>query len=162
MRALGFSAGPLLGGVLGAAGQLRLALVIDALSFVAVALAACALRARRRPGRASRRAVRARDGFVFLARDRALAVTLGGAIAALTVFTISVTAEPFFVTDVLGAGSLGYGVLITAWTVGMLFGAAGLAHRVAPASAAVVALAAIAAQGAGLAGAARRRSSGSR
>ena len=30
VRALGFSAGPLLGGVLGAAGQLRLALAIDA------------------------------------------------------------------------------------------------------------------------------------
>src|SRR4051812_18809764 len=43
VRALGFSAGPLLGGVLGAAGQLRLALVVDALSFVIVALAACAL-----------------------------------------------------------------------------------------------------------------------
>ena len=87
-------------------------------------------------------------------RDRALAVTLAGAIAALTVFTISATAEPFFVTDVLGAGSFGYGLLITAWTVGMLVGAAGLPHRVAPAGAAVVALAAIVAQGLGLAGAA--------
>ena len=112
-----------------------------------------ALRARRRPAAATER-VRARDGFVFLARDRALAVTLGGAIAALTVFTISATAEPFFVTDVLGAGSFGYGLLITAWTVGMLVGAAGLPHRVAPAGVAVAALAAITAQGLGLAGAA--------
>jgi MFS family permease len=152
-RAFGFSAGPLLGGVLGAAGQLRLALVIDALSFVVVAVAATALRARRRPATAGAH-VRARDGFVFLLRERALAVTLGGAIAALAVFTISATAEPFFVTDVLGAGSLGYGLLITAWTVGMLLGAAGLPHRVAPASLAVAALAAIVAQGAGLAGAA--------
>ncbi len=153
VRALGFSAGPMLGGVLGAAGQLRLALVIDALSFVIVALVACAVRARRRPVAAGGR-LRARDGFVFLLRDRALAVTLGGAIAALTVFTISATAEPFFVTDVLGAGSFGYGLLITAWTVGMLAGAAGLPHRVAPAALAATALAAIAAQGLGLAGAA--------
>ena len=57
--------------------------------------------------------MRARDGFAFLARDRALAITLGGAVAALTVFTMSATAEPFFVIDVLGAGSVGYGLLIT-------------------------------------------------
>ena len=152
VRALGFSAGPLLGGVLGAAGQLRLALVIDAVSFLAVAGAGLAVRARRRPIRGER--TRARDGIVFLVRDRTLAVTLAGAIAALTVFTISATAEPFFVTDVLGAGSFGYGLLITAWTVGMLLGAAGLPHRVAPTGAAVVALAAIVVQGVGLAGAA--------
>ena len=36
LRALGFTAGPLLGGLLGAAGLLQLALVIDALSFAAV------------------------------------------------------------------------------------------------------------------------------
>jgi MFS family permease len=152
VRALGFSAGPLLGGVLGAAGQLRLALAIDALSFLIVALAACLLRARRRPARSER--TRARDGVAFLVGDRALAVTLTGAIAALCVFTISATAEPFFVTDVLGAGSFGYGLLITAWTVGMLLGAAGLPHRVPPARLAVAALAAIVAQGLGLAGAA--------
>ena len=99
VRALGFSAGPLLGGVLGAAGQLRLALVIDAVSFLAVAGAGLAVRARRRPIRGER--TRARDGIVFLVRDRTLAVTLAGAIAALTVFTISATAEPFFVTDVI-------------------------------------------------------------
>jgi MFS family permease len=156
VRALGFTAGPLLGGVLGAAGQLRLALAVDALSFVVVGLAGVALRARRRPSgsRTPAEPVRARDGFAFLAHDRALAVTLGGAIAALTVFTISATAEPFFVMDVLGAGSFGYGLLITAWTLGMTVGAAGLAHRVAPAGVAVAALAAIVAQGLGLAGAA--------
>ena len=152
-RALGFSAGPLLGGVLAAAGQLRLALAIDALSFLAVALVAGVLKARRRPVASAGR-VQARDGLVFLVRDRALAVTLGGAIAALTVFTISATAEPFFVTDVLGAGSFGYGLLITAWTIGMLLGAAGLPHRVAPTALAVTALLAIVAQGAGLASAA--------
>ncbi|WP_028064008.1 MFS transporter [Solirubrobacter soli] len=150
VRALGFSAGPLIGGVLGAAGQLRLALAIDALSFLVVAGAACLLRARRRPVRTER----ARAGVAFLVADRTLAVTLAGAIAALCVFTISATAEPFFVTDVLGAGSFGYGLLISAWTVGMLFGAAGLPGRVPPGRLAVVALGAIVAQGLGLAGAA--------
>jgi Na+/melibiose symporter-like transporter len=153
LRALGFTAGPLLGGLLGAAGLLQLALVIDALSFVAVGLAAVALRARRRPAKPQAR-VPAREGFAFLARDRALAITLGAAIAALTVFTMSATAEPFFVLDVLGAGSAGYGLLITAWTLGMTVGAAGLAHRVPRSALAAVALAAIVAQGLGIVGAA--------
>jgi MFS family permease len=156
LRSLGFTAGPLLGGLLGAAGLLRLALAVDALSFAVVGLAALALRARRRPAAAAStagRPVRARDGFAFLAHDRALAVTLGAAVVALTIFTMSATAEPFFVTDVLGAGAVGYGLLITAWTLGMTVGAAGLAHRVPRSGLAVAALVAIVAQGAGIAGA---------
>jgi hypothetical protein len=98
--------------------------------------------------------VRARDGFVFLARRRDLALPLGGAVAALVLFSMSATAEPFFVTDVLGAGSLAYGVLLTSWTLGMAAGSAGLAHRVPAAHCAAGALAAVVLQGAGLAGAA--------
>src|SRR4051812_10448415 len=156
LRSLGFTAGPLLGGLLGAAGLLQLALMIDALSFAAVGLAGLGLRARRRPAdtRTPGRPVRARDGFAFLARDRALAISLGGAVAALTVFTISATAEPFFAIDVLGAGSAGYGLLITAWTLGMTVGAAGLGHRVSRSALATTALAAIVAQGVGIVGAA--------
>ena len=42
VRSLGFTAGPLLGGALGAAGLLRLALALNALSFVVVGVAALA------------------------------------------------------------------------------------------------------------------------
>jgi MFS family permease len=155
-RSLGFTAGPLLGGVLGAAGLLRLALAVDALSFVVVGIAGLALSARRRPAgaRTPDEPVRARDGFAFLAHDRALAITLGGAVAALTVFTMSATAEPFFVIDDLGAGGFGYGLLITGWTLGMAAGAAGLAHCIRPSSLAAAALVAIVAQGLGIVGAA--------
>jgi MFS family permease len=154
LRSLGFTAGPLAGGALGAAGLLRLALVVDAVSFLAVALAGLSLRARRRPGApVAGVRVRARDGFAFLANERSLAITLGGAIAALTIFTISATAEPFFVMDDLRAGSFGYGLLITAWTLGMAAGAAGVAHRIPRFAVAGAALLAIVAQGLGLAGA---------
>ena len=57
--ALGLTAGPLLGGLLAAAGLLRLALVVDALSFVASALAALVLRARRAGARRRRDDARA-------------------------------------------------------------------------------------------------------
>jgi MFS family permease len=98
--------------------------------------------------------VRARDGFAFLLRERDLAVALGGAVAALAVFSISVTAEPFFVTDVLHGGPLAYGVLLTSWTLGMAAGSALLAHRVPPASLAATALVAVVVQGVGIASAA--------
>ena len=155
VRSLGFTAGPLVGGALGAAGLLRVALAINALSFVVVGVAAILLRARRRPVAADHEApVRARDGFAFLFRERELAIVLGGAVAALAVFSISVTAEPFFVTDELDGGPLAYGVLLTSWTLGMAFGSGALAHRVPRGSLAVAGLGAVVLQGAGIAGAA--------
>jgi MFS family permease len=153
-RSLGFTAGPLVGGALGAAGLLWLALALNALSFVIVASAALLLHARRRPeptaGDSER--VRARDGFVFLRHERDLKVVLGGAVAALALFSMSATAEPFFVTRVLGGGSLAYGVLLSSWTVGMAFGSAGLAHRVTRARLATAGLVAVVLQGLGIAG----------
>src|ERR1700752_777891 len=99
VRSLGFTAGPLVGGALGAAGLLWLALGVHAAAVAVVGLAALALRAPRRPARAARprrprpprgdgEPVRAREGFAFLARRRDLAVTLGGAVAALALFSI--------------------------------------------------------------------------
>jgi MFS family permease len=153
VRALGFTAGPVVGGALGAAGLLGPALALNALSFAVVGFAALALHARRRPAAAdaSDAPVRARDGFAFLAHERDLAIPLGGAVAALALFSISVTAEPFFVTDVLGAGSLAYGVMLSSWTLGMAVGAAALAHRVPAGMLAAGALVAVVLQGAGLA-----------
>src|SRR5437588_5621039 len=49
VRSLGFTAGPLVGGALGAAGLLWLALALNAISFAVVAVAAVLLRARRQP-----------------------------------------------------------------------------------------------------------------
>jgi MFS family permease len=153
-RSLGFTLGPLVGGALGAAGLLRLALALNALSFLVVAAAALRLRARRRPpsGPGRGRGARAREGFTFLRRERDLAIPLCGAVAALSLFSMSATAEPFFVTDVLGAGNLAYGVLLTGWTLGMAAGSVGLAHRVRPAQLSGGALAAIVLQGLGIGG----------
>jgi MFS family permease len=153
-RSLGFTAGPLVGGALGAAGLLWLALALNALSFAVVGAAALALRARRRPKRAGgeQAPVRAREGFAFVAHERDLAITLGGAVAALALFSISATAEPFFVTDVLGGDGFAYGLLLTSWTVGMAAGSAGVAHRVAGPRLAAGALVAVVLQGLGIAG----------
>jgi MFS family permease len=154
VRSLGFTAGPLVGGALGAAGLLWLALALNAASFAIVAAAALMLHARRQPQRADEHdaPVRARDGFAFVTHERDLAITLGGAVAALALFSISATAEPFFVTGVLGAGSLAYGALLTSWTLGMAAGSAGIAPRVTRARLAAGALMAVVLQGLGIAG----------
>jgi MFS family permease len=153
-RSVGFTAGPIVGGALGAAGLLWLALALNALSFLVVAGAALRLRARRQPERpeTSGNTVRAPEALTLLVRERDLAITLGGAVAALALLSMSATAEPFFVTDVLGAGSLAYGVLLTSWTLGMVAGSAGLAHRVGAAQLAAGGLIAVVFQGLGIAG----------
>jgi MFS family permease len=155
-RSIGFTAGPVIGGALGAAGVLWLAVALNALSFLAVAGAALAIRARRRPERREDEdsQTRAREGFAFLVRDRDMAIALGGAVAALAIFSISAIAEPFFVAHALKAGSLAYGVLLTSWTLGMTAGSAGLAHRVGRAQLAAGGLASVVLQGLGITGAA--------
>jgi len=151
-RYLGYTLGPLLGGAVAAGGGTRIALLADAASFVVVAGAGTILPARRRPARAPGEDFgRARDGIVFLMRDRVLALVISVAFVSLLFMTASAAAEVFFATDVLRAGDLGYGTLMTAWMAGMVLGATTLPRRVPAAAAATTALVAIAVQGAGLA-----------
>jgi Na+/melibiose symporter-like transporter len=149
-RYLGMTAGPALGGLLAAAGQLDVAIAVDAASFGYVAAAALSLRARRAPGPSAQEP--GRGGVAVLLADRTLAITLVASVGALLFFTISATAEVFFATDVLGAGGTGFGLMLTAWTLGMVAGAIGLARRVPRAWLATGALAALALQGLGIAG----------
>ena len=153
-RYAGWLVGPMLGGVLAASGGTDVALLINAATFAAVAVAAWALTTRRVPAAAEGdEPDRARDGLVFLFRDRTLAVVIGAGSVALLFFTASTPSEIFFATDVLDAGELGYAALITAWTVGMGFGATLIARRVPAAALATAALVAVVVQGAGMAGA---------
>jgi MFS family permease len=150
-RYIGFTLGPVLGGVLAAAGGARIALLVNAGSFLAVALAAQLLRARREPSRGDRSSDRARDGLTFLLRDGVLAPVVAAAFVSLLFMTASATAEVFFAKDVLDAGDTGYGVLMTLWTLGMVVGSTVVASRVPATAYATAALAAMALQGAGLA-----------
>jgi predicted MFS family arabinose efflux permease len=153
-RYAGMTVGPLAGGALAAAGQLELALGLDGATFAAVALAAALLHARRRPERTAGDSGRAREGFAVLAADPVLRVTLATAVAALLFFSMSITAEVFYVKDVLRASDAAFGVLGTCWFGGMVFGAVALARRIPAGALAVAALVTIAVQGAGIAGAA--------
>jgi MFS family permease len=150
-RYIGFTLGPVLGGLLAAAGGTRIALLVNAASFLAVALVAQALHARRVPAGSDHASERAGDGFSFLMRDAVLAPVVIAAFVSLLFMTASATAEVFFAKDVLDAGDTGYGVLMTLWTLGMVIGSTLVASRLPAAAYATAALAAMAVQGAGLA-----------
>jgi MFS family permease len=153
-RYAGFAIGPVVGGALAGAGSSELALIADALTFLAVALAAALMRVRRKvepePG-ADVRSDRAQAGFVFLWRDRLLALVIGVSVTSLALFTICVTAEVFFIKGNLGASDVAFGVAWTAWTIGMAVGATVLARRFGPSTMATGALGMIVIQGLGIA-----------
>lgn len=155
-RYVGFTVGPLLGGLLSAGGGARAALLVDAASFVVIAVGALALVARRRPARPIGGAPdRARDGYVHLMRDRDLRIVVWVVTVALLFMSMSITADVFFARDVLHAGGIGYGALVTTWAVAMLLGSLLVAPRIATGGLAVAAVLATALQGSGkLAGAA--------
>jgi MFS family permease len=145
----GATLGPLLGGVLAGAGGTKPAMLVNAGSFLVVALAGLGLQARRRAERTEEaRADRIRDGAVYLFRDRTLGLVMSVALVSLLFMSASVTAEVFFVKRDLGVSDFVYGLVFACWTVGMVAGALVVARRVG--SLALGALLAIALQSAGL------------
>jgi MFS family permease len=151
-RYLGMTAGPLIGGGLAAAGGTALAMLVNAATFACVALAGTLLRTRREPegDAVGDDGSRARDGIVHLFRDRTLGTVLTVVFVSLLFMSASIAAEVFFLKQDLGAGDALYGVLFACWTMGMVLGAMAVSRRVPAAAMPVVALAAVAVQGAGL------------
>ena len=148
----GMTAGPLLGGVLVALGGTEVALLVNAATFLVVAVAAWLLTARRPPvpAAAGEAPPRARDGIAFLFGDRTLAVVLTAAFASLLFFSASITAEVFFIREDLGASDIVYGLVFMSWTLGMVLGATVVAPRVRAGVLASGALIATIIQGLGL------------
>ena len=149
-RYAGFTAGPLLAAGLVALGGASLALLVNAASFGVVAVAAALMRTRRDPEPAAHGEPRG-GGTRSLLGDRVLRPLVLAAVGALLFISASMTAEVFYVKDVLGAGDAGYAAMFAAWTLGMVAGAVALPQRVPPAAMAAVALLALAVQGAGMA-----------
>lgn len=150
-RYAGMTAGPLIGGFLADAGGVDVALLVNAATFAGVAAAGALLRARRPPQRSQEGTPdRARDGAVFLLRDRVLALVVGVVFVSLLFMSASITAEVFFLREDLEVSGAVYGVLFSMWTLGMVLGALVIARRVAQAALVTGALVAVAVQGAGL------------
>jgi Na+/melibiose symporter-like transporter len=150
-RYSGFTAGPILAGMLTAAGGTELGLAAHAASFLAVAIGAALMRARREPAESAR--IAKRGGLGLLTGDPVLRVTLGAAVAALAFISASMSVEVFYVRDVVGAGGTGFALVFAGWTAGMVLGAVGVSTRI-KLPLATAGLIALAVQGGGMAAAA--------
>lgn len=121
---IGGLAGPALAGLLvGTAGP-RPALLLDAVSYLALVAAGLLIRTRRRAQPSASSPVvpwRLRDDRTLTTLFVALFVVIAG-VSAINVFEI------FFVRDTLGASATVYGLVTASWTVGMLIGS-GLVTR---------------------------------
>jgi Na+/melibiose symporter-like transporter len=152
-RYIGFAIGPVIGGLLYAAGGLGLPMAVNAVSFAIVVAVALSLRVRREAAvaGAGQEQPRARDGIAYLFRDRTLSLAMVVAFTSLLFMSAVWVAEIFFVKDVLGMGDSSYGLLLTTWTLAMLAGSLLIAPRIGAAAVASAGLAAVVVQGTGLA-----------
>ena len=149
-RALGLTVGPVCGSLLVTAGGTPAALAVDGASFVIVALAALSLGVRRHPDPTTDAEVRrARDGLAFLFEDRLVALVVVVVFVSLLFMSASIPADLVYVEDVLGIHDVGIGVVLTAWTFGMLVGSNVVARRVTLAGLAGATLVGVAVQGLG-------------
>jgi MFS family permease len=149
-RYAGFILGPAAGGVLAAAGGTTGALLANAATFLVLAAVTAAIRVEWAPHAHAARE-RMREGIVFLARDRELAPVVGIVFVSLLLMTATPAAAVFFAAEDLDMGGAGYGLLMSVWGAGMALGALVVAHRLPLGAMACGAVAAVAAQGLGIA-----------
>lgn len=110
----GFLVGFALAGVLVEATSVRTALLVDAVTYVVMAVAVTALRTQRVP-QAHEAEIGLWVGFDRLRRDRLLLVTVLGLGAAVLATVIVNVAEVFFVLEDIGAGPAAYGLVTALW-----------------------------------------------
>lgn len=125
-RSIGSLAGLGLGGLLAAGPGITVALLVDSASFLALAIALSTIEADRVPDKdqaltAHHESVLA--GLRKLAEDRVLLVCMVGLAAGVVLAVMVNVAEVYFVTTVLHAGGLTFGVLAASWGLGMVAGA---------------------------------------
>lgn len=120
-------AGPLLAGVIVHTWGADVALWADAASFVGVALLLWAT-ARRlpAPGLGPREGWldRVRDGLAYVRSHPTAGRLIAGESIAILFFTVTVPIEVVYAKDVLHSTSVGFGLLIAAWGLGILLGSA--------------------------------------
>src|SRR5262245_51948567 len=127
LNALVLVGAPAVGGLLAGAFGTRVALTVDAATFVVVTAAAALVRTRRVPERAPAedRPSGFRSGFAILGADPVLAPLLAGvALVVLLVGMVDVVLV-YLVRDTLHAGGAWYGVSEASWMAGMVAGSLG-------------------------------------
>lgn len=128
-RYTGMIAGPVLAGSIAAGVGTKVALLVDAVTFVVIAIAALLLRVRRPVAEARGADDQAREGFRVIRRDRVLVAAFAVIGAVILFAAMDNVAEVFFARRTLGAGAWGYGLLASSWLVGMVGGATLIGRR---------------------------------
>jgi MFS family permease len=121
----GITIGPAIGGVLVAAVGPSWVFAFNALTFAVSAALVASVRVPFSGDRSHREEHRGlRAGFVFVARDRMLRTLAVAWVAAVVGMGLAMVADVPLV-DHFGAGSIGYGLLITSWGGGSVLGSFG-------------------------------------
>ncbi|MFE7430742.1 MFS transporter [Streptomyces sp. NPDC057545] len=133
-RTGGNVAGPALAGLLVASTDDRVVLLLNTVTFAAMAMAFLLLPIRRESvpstGSSTGWLGQVREGVGVLAGDRLLRTAIGALACAIVFTAILSVARVFFIRDDLHASDVGYGWLVTAHTVGMLLSSLLLAPRI--------------------------------
>jgi len=124
---IGFTAGAAIGpaaaGLVVAGYGVQVALVVDAVSFLAVAVLLASARALpRAEPEVDGVLARLRSGFAYVRSSPLLTRLLGAQAAAFVFFAVVIPIEVVFAKETLGAGDAGYGALLASWGAGMLLG----------------------------------------
>ena len=119
----GAAAGPALAGLAVAGFGVQTALLLDAVSFCAIALilvtAGALPRAEPEPGRMRERV---RAGLAYIRERTTLRGLLSAQGAAFVFFAAVLPVEVIYAKETLGASDSGYGLLLASWGVGMVLG----------------------------------------
>ncbi len=146
-RSVGFLVGPLIGGALAAGAGTRPALLADAATFLAIALAQLAVAPRRRVERSSGPGPRASDGLRLIFAGRTLAIAMAAGAATLVFMSASIPGDFVYVRDGLHRGGLALGSVLTVWALGLIVASRGIAPRIPTAAVGLFALLAASLQG---------------
>jgi MFS family permease len=121
--ALASVGGAALAGLLVAAFGLSTALLVDALSFLVIAIALASTRGLPRFA-VEHQGWRERlgDGLRFVRRHRAIRLLLVGQAFALILFTLVIPIEVIYAKESLGTTDAGFGVLLASWGAGIVVG----------------------------------------
>ncbi len=116
------AAGPAIAGVAVAAIGVQAALLIDAASFVAVALTLALTTLPNVKAEPESWLARLREGLAYVRRRVALQRLILVQAFAFIFFTLVLPIEIVYAKETLDAGDSGYGVLLSAWGIGMVVG----------------------------------------
>jgi MFS family permease len=117
--------GPALGGLLVASVGVNAAFVLDSATYLISAILLSRIPLPRPQGESEGTLVRGlRAGFAYLGRARVPMALVMGAFLLNFTTDLTVPAEAFLARETFGAGSVGYGLLVSVWGAGMIVGSA--------------------------------------